>query len=142
MSDIKPWGPFARGLLELIVRDYLVEIVELEEADARTRIGSRLDYDKALPFYIRIDQLPGRSDQLGGFFVFDVEVFAQADSGVAESVAGHLEALLLGYPHVVEVDDEKLVFDRVTQNTGPHELPWEDDGTDRLGATYVITARR
>ena len=30
----------------------------------------------------------------------------------------------------------------VFQNVGVFELPWEDDTVNRLGATYVIIARR
>jgi hypothetical protein len=137
-ASLKPWGPWGRAILELIVRDY-AEMPE-DRDEALTRIGSK--FDLVEPWYIRIDEVDGRSSQLAGVFVFDIEVFAPAGSDVARSVSDDLEALLLGYPFVVEVDDETFVFDTVTQNSRARFLPWEDEETDRLGATYVITARR
>jgi len=90
-----------------------------------------------------IDQVPGgASNALEGDFVLDIEVFSPSYS-TAESVAFAVEALLLGYPHVVEVGGRKVVFDRVEQNQGPSDIPWEgDDNVTRMLATYVITARR
>lgn len=134
---IKPFSSMERALMALLVRD----LPQLEESDLR--VGGDFDFQPAtMNFYIRIDKVPGgRADIHEGTFVFDVEVFSQ-DYLLAESVAFAIETLALGYPHVVEVEDRKVVFDDVTQNVGVADLPWEDDSTYRLGATYVITARR
>jgi hypothetical protein len=105
-------------------------------------IGGDMAFLPAMPFYIRVDKVPGsRADRFGGDYIVDVEVFS-VNYLDAESRSLDIEALLLGYPHVVEVGERKVLFDEVSQNTGPDELPWEDDEVSRLGATYVITARR
>lgn len=92
--------------------------------------------------YTRVERVGGgRSDQIEGDFVLDIEQFSRSYSA-AESVAFEVEALLLGYPHRVEVGTRNVVLDRVEQNQGPSEVYWEDDDVHRLLATYVITARR
>jgi hypothetical protein len=103
------------------------------------------DLPGAIPagdLYVRLEQGPGgRSNQLEGDFVFDIETFS-TKYAVAYSAAQDIEALLLRYPHVVRLDDRQVVFDSVDQNTAPHEIFWDDDSVHRLLATYVITARR
>lgn len=134
---VKPFSRIERSLLLLLVQKY----PGLEGSDAW--VGGDFAYDAAtMPWYIRIDKVPGgATDRLEGDFIIDLEVFSN-DYDQAESVAFDLEALALGYPHVVEVDGRRVVFDSVVQNVGVADLPWEDDSTYRLGATYVITARR
>ena len=141
-TTIKPFGSVDRALLALLTTQPL-QIGAAEPATApEAQVGGDFAYDPSMPWYIRIDKVPGgRSDWYQGDFVVDIEVFA-ADYLLAESVAFAIEALLLGYPHVVEVDGRKVVFDEVSQNASPAELPWEDDSVSRLGSTYVITARR
>jgi hypothetical protein len=134
-NQIKPFGS-----IELAVRELLLANV----TDATPeQVDGDFAYDPAtMPFFIRIDKVPGTStDRFGGDFAIDVEVFGVNYLEV-ESQALDIEALLLGYPHVVRVGDLTWVFDEVTQNSSPNELPWEDDEVTRLGATYVITARR
>lgn len=105
-------------------------------------VGGDFAFNPAtMPWYIRIDRVGGRSGQHQGEFTVDLEVFG-LDYQATESVAFALEALVLGYPHGVEVDGQKTVIDDVFQNEGVDELPWEDDGVYRLGATYVLTLRR
>lgn len=139
-STVKPWGPWERAVLELFVAGY--DAMPDDRTQALARVGGNFDYDDSIPWYIRIDKVFSQSTRLEGAFTVDVEVFAPADGNDAESVSNDLEALLLGYPHVVRVDDETFIFDRVYQNAGPDDLPWEDEAVTRLGATYVITARR
>jgi len=142
MQTMKPFSSVERALQALILTQGLVvdDVVTPVPAE---RVGGDFRFDPAtMPWYIRIDKVPGgSSDRLQGDFVIDLEVFGQ-DYALVESVAFALEALVLGYPHVVEVDDRKVVFDDVTENAGPADFPWDDDSTYRLGATYVITARR
>lgn len=111
------------------------------DLDSGDSVGGDFSYVGGSGFYQRIGLVDSRSDRFGGTFVVDVEVWG-SDYLETESRANRVEALLLGYPHVVEVDSHTWVFDTVSQNTGPRELPWEDDEVTRLGGTYVITARR
>lgn len=138
-NTVKPFPAFELFVRQLIV-DKLVDPVSGDPADAEL-VGGDLAYDASSPYYIRINRFAGSTDRLEGRFIFDLEVFG-TDWQETESRAAALEALLLGYPHVVEVGDQKMVFDSVFQNVGVFELPWEDDTVNRLGATYVILARR
>jgi hypothetical protein len=106
-------------------------------------VGGDFAFDPAtMPWYIQISRVPGgRAGQIQGNVIIDIDVFA-SDYLIADSVASALDALLLGYPHVVEVEGRKVVLDSVYQNLGPGELPWEDDSTSRIGSTYSITVRR
>lgn len=130
MSTVKPFG-----MVELGVRQVLVNA----GADPAL-VGGDFRYEGG-PAYIRLELTDSDTDRLEGDFAIDVEVFAE-DYVTAISRSLDLEALLLGYPHVVQVEGYKWVFDRVFQNVGPRSLPWEDDGVERVGATYVLTARR
>lgn len=139
-NDIKSFGPIGRALLQLVVGYH--RSLGLDDDTSLARVGGNFAYDPPMPWYVRIDSVFRKTNRLEGDFTFDVEVFAPADGDAAESVSDDLEALLLGYPHVVEVDEAKVIIDTVSQNSGPRELPWEDEAVTRLGATYVITARR
>lgn len=138
MTTIKPWPSMERALLQVVLR---YEGMPTDDEDALARVGGDFAYDGSTPWYVRVDRVDSTSTQTDGIFVLDLEVFSR-DYSLAESVSNDLEALVLRYPHVVEVDGQKVVFDRVTQNSGPDDLPWEDETVSRLGATYVITARR
>lgn len=140
-NQVKPFGPVARALLQLVV-DYHENAQTLDAGTALERVGSTFDYAAPMPWYVRLDSVFRQTNRLEGDFTFDVEVFADARTDWAESVSNDLEALLLGYPHVVEVDGHKLIIDTVSENSGPRELPWEDEAVTRLGATYVLTTRR
>ena len=137
---IKPFSSMERAVLALLERDLVVDAQPLSATPER--VGGDAAFS-GKPWYIRIDQVPGgASDRFEGDFILDIEVFSGSYS-TAESVAFAVEALLLGYPHVVEVGGRKVVFDSVVENQGPSDIPWEgDDTVSRLLATYVITARR
>lgn len=141
-QTVIPQSSLERALLALLERDFVTRDGDVL-AQHPGRVGGDFGYDPAaMPWFIRIDRIPGGSSgRLEGTTVIDLEVFS-TDYLLAESVAFDLEALVLGYPHVVEVEGRKVVFDDVTQNVGVADLPWEDDSVHRLGATYVITARR
>lgn len=142
-SGIRSFDNLEQAVMALITGAGLVlrDGTELEVPEAQ--IGGDFGFDQeTMPWYIRIDRVPGGSgDRHQADFIIDLEVFG-ADYLLTESVAYALEALVLGYPHVVEVGGRKMVLDDVTQNVGVADLPWEDDSTYRLGATYVITRRR
>lgn len=140
MNTILPFGSIERAVKSFLLTRY-EPLTELQPADADRLVGGDLAFDASMPFYIRIDKVDSITDRFQGDFIIDVEVFSNEYLD-AESRSLDIEALLLGYPHVVEAEGRTWVFDSVSQNSGPDELPWEDDETTRLGATYVITARR
>jgi hypothetical protein len=140
VNEIKAFGSIERAVRDLLLTHY-EPLTLLEPGDADQLVGGDFAFEPDMPFYIRIDKVDSQTDRFQGDFILDIEVFA-AQYLDAESRSLDIEALLLGYPHVVEAGDQTWVFDSVSQNSGPDELPWEDDETTRLGATYVITARR
>lgn len=139
-TSIKAWPSFERGVKNLLL-EHFPDIADLPVDEQDGRVGGDFAFQSGQGWYIRIGLVTGASDRIGGDFVFDLETWGD-DFLETESRANRLDALVLGYPHVVEVDDRKWVFDSVSQNTGPRELPWGDDAVTRMGATYVITARR
>jgi hypothetical protein len=142
-NAVPSFGSIEQAVEALLLQSYQ-PLIDLG-TDSDRAVGGDLAFDPSTQdWYIRIDKVGGRSDRLEGDFVVDIEVFGAGSIGYVntESHALDIEALLLGYPHVVEVGDRKVVFDTVSQNTLPDELPWEDDEVTRLGATYVITTRR
>jgi hypothetical protein len=141
-NDIPSFGSIEEAVKAFLLANYQ-PLVDLGE-DADVHVGGDLSFEAGDGWFIRIDKAFGRTDRFGGDFVVDIEVFGDSSEGYygTESRALDIEALMLGYPHVVEVEGRKVVFDEVSQNALPDELPWEDDTVTRLGATYVITARR
>lgn len=137
---IKPWPSIERGVRNLLLAKY-GELAAMDPAAAEQLVGGDDAFDGTQDFYIKIFRVGGRSDQIGGYFIVDIEVFG-TDYLQTDSRLSAIDAVVLGYPHVVEVEDRTWVFDSVTQTAGPQALPWEDDAVTRLGATYVITARR
>ena len=138
-TPVTPFGSVERALMSLLVRDY----APLTGLD--TRVGGNFPSGLlGTDWYIRVEKIPGgRANSFQGDFVLDLEVFSQ-DYLLADRVALDLEAILLGHGHhVVIADGTRWVFDEVEQNIAPSERPWDgDDDTSRIGATYVITARR
>ena len=136
-QKLQPYPSAERALRALILN------LETDTPVTRALVGGDFRYNpNTMPWYIRVDRVPGgRGGQIQGEQAVDIEVFSR-DYLVADSLAFALDALVLGYPHVVEVDDRKVVLDRVFQNMGPADLPWEDDSVFRIGATYSITVRR
>jgi hypothetical protein len=132
--------PYAN--IELVVRNLLRSALYLQEGEFN-RIGRDAIGDLGTrPWYVRVMKVAGSSgDRLEGDFMLDVETFAK-DYNLADSLARGIEAVLLGYPHVVGVDTARVVIDSVYQNTGPHEVPWEDPTVNRILATYTFTVRR
>ena len=134
-ADVKPFGPVDRALLTLLEQ----RIPLLTGAPARS--GGELPGDVDM-LYVRIARVPGgATNQRYGDFVFDVEVFSP-DWNLADSVAQDIEAVLIGYPQVVGLNDQVFIFDEVRQNQGVSEIFWDDDTVHRLLATYVIIMRR
>lgn len=143
-TTIKPWGSIELAVKAFVLANFTPVIDAVTAgATADEMVGGdySFDGDSAQGLYVHIFKVDGVSDRISGYFTVDLEVFGH-DFLTTESHANQLDALVLGYPHVVEADDSKWVFDRVTQTAGPQELPWEDDAVTRMGATYVITARR
>lgn len=128
--------------MELVARQLIWDLLGLTGAD-RARVGrDELGNLGDRPYYIRVFKLPaGTTDRLGGDAVLDIDVFAPKWLD-ADSVARTLEAALLGYPHAVEVDAQRVIIDKVYQNVAPGETPWKDPAVSRVTATYVFTLRR
>jgi len=131
--------------IEVVVRELLMTALagvrELPREEARLVVGGDFGHTAAQDYYIRVDRVDGRTDRFEGSYIVDVEVFA-GNPHVAESRSLDIEALLLGYPHVVEVEGRSVTIYEVSQNSTPDELPWEDDEVTRLGATYVFNVKR
>lgn len=141
MSNIlTPFGSIEAAVKAFLIANY-PPLRELSDPEADLLVDGDFAYEPGMPFFIRLDKVSSRGGRFQGDFTIDVEVFG-VNYLETESRILDIDALMLGYPHVVEVADRKVVFDQVSQNTGPSELPWEDEGVSRLGATYVITARR
>lgn len=136
MIDLRPFPS-----IETAIQAYLLERhIPLEDG----MIGGDFRYDPdTMPFYVQINRGPGgRTGQLSGTFVVELEVFGR-EYLETESVASAIEALVLGYPYVVEADGRKVIIDSVFQNAGVSDLPWGDDSVNRFSAgTYVMTMRR
>jgi hypothetical protein len=137
-TDVKAWGSIELAVKTFLTQNYAALIAL---SDPGAAVGGDYSYNAGDGMYFRIEKTTSNSDRFGGTFVLDIETWGDDYLGT-ESRAMDIDALLLGYPHVVEVGAQTWVFDTVSQNTGPQELPWEDDAVSRLGATYVITARR
>lgn len=133
-TTLRRMPPVTRAVLALFERDFAPLDGHPERAGGELP-GALSD------LYVRIERVGGNATQLEGDYVIDVETF-HPDFTEAENAALDLEALLLGYPHVIEVDDQKVILDFVQQNQGPSEIFWDDDNVHRLLATYVITVRR
>lgn len=131
---VKPFAPMEKALRAFIQANFAPVSLNPE------LVGRDLPGD-VTDIYIRIEKFAGNANRLEGDFVFDVEVFSPSYNR-ADSVASDLDALLLGYPHRVELEDRTVIFDSVGQNKYPSEIPWDDDRVHRLQGTYVITARR
>lgn len=128
MSDIAPFYPIEFALRELI-RTYAGSM----------NVGTDLSFDAEDPDpYYWIGLVPGGSaGQTEGSWTVDIDVFS-TNYLQAMSLALVLEAKLMRGYHL----NEYIRIDSTYQNTGPHEVPWDDDVTHRISATYVFTARR
>lgn len=100
------------------------------------------DFAYAGDTYVRVDKVGSVADALEGDFVVDVEVFGSDYLGTYR-FALDLDALIFERPyHVVDVDERRVVLEGFSQNTGPDDLPWDDDYVYRIGATYAFSMRR
>lgn len=117
----------------------LRELIETLMPEADGKVGGSLSYDGMTDFYIWLGLVPGGSaTETDGEWVVDIDVFDTA-YGRAMDRALALEPLLLkrgGHR------TSTMRIDSVYQNEGPAERPWDDDTVFRVGATYVLTARR
>jgi len=128
--------PFA--MIEVAVMELIEALMPEASGD---RIGGGLSYDAGDDFYVYVGMVPGSAsaDATAGSWAVDVDVF-DSTYGQAMRRALALEALLLTPGGKVT---PSMRIDRVTENEGPSERPWDDDDSAyRVGATYVFTARR
>jgi hypothetical protein len=102
------------------------------------KVGGDLSYDGTADFYVWIGLVPGgSSDQIGGQFVVDIDVFSKSYAEAMNRCL-ELEARLIGPRHNTGV----MRVDNCYQIECTFERPWNDETVFRVGATYVFTARR
>lgn len=104
--------------------------------DDHTGTVTPADLEQRLPF-IRVRRLPGFHDALNDFAPVDIDIFG-GSYGEAMDLARQVDAYLTaeGAPPIA-------VFDKIRNEGGPYELPWDDEGDiRRIGLNYVITSRR
>lgn len=112
-----------------------VETLLIDDLDAYGTTGTVTppDLQAHLPF-IRVRRAGGSDNGRSDAPRVDVEVFAATRAigfGVAETIRDHLI-------HDFAVPS----IDRVTTETGPQELPWEDPDIRRWLVTYRVVTRR
>lgn len=124
----------------------LKEVIEAIYAPASGKTGGDLAYVPGEEIYVLVAVVPGSgtTDETSGEWAVDIEVFGNRyttqDKKGAMDHALALEALLLPGRHRAPVAG--LRIDNVYQNSAPGDLPWDDESTFHVGATYVVTARR
>lgn len=122
----------------------LKEVIERIYAPATGHTGGDLSYVAGSEIYVLVSTVPGsgRTTQTEGEWAVDIEVFGNryttTDKKGAMDHALALEALLLPGRHRAS----GLFIDSVYSNNAPSDLPWDDESTFRIGATYAVTARR
>lgn len=125
------------GMIEIALRELIMRF----DTDAtESHVDNAPSYDPATQdFFYWIALIPGStSGEIEGRWTVDIDIL-DTNYGSAMRRALALEpALLRRGGHRTN----EMLIDSVFQNEGPAERPWEDDGTYRVGATYVFTARR
>lgn len=117
--------------VQVILVNLLEEFVGLD----RTGIETPVNLQARLPF-IRVVRTGGSSGLLVDHATVDVDCFGTgytATELLAEQVRQYLTGPPLRYG--------PQILDRITCESSPTELPWAP-GMRRIGATYLVTARR
>lgn len=131
MTTIQPFPSIEKALKWVIESNY---------PEANGHVGGDL---QGIPvdgsIYVWLGLVPGGgvNDRTSGQWTVDVDVFAR-DYNSAMMHASGIEVMLLESPHRTD----EIIIDSVFQNQSPVERPWDDDNVYRVGATYVLTARR
>lgn len=131
MTTIQPFPSIEKALKQVIEEKY---------PEANGNVGGDL---QGVPadgsIYVWLGLVPGGgiSDKTTGQWTIDVDVFAR-DYSSAMMHANNIEAMLLDAPH----RSDQVQIDSVFCNANSAVKPWDDDTAYRIGATYVLTARR
>jgi len=121
-----------------MVEKALRELVEAKYVPAAGNVGGDPSFDPAtVDLFVEITLIHGQTDQIDGEWTVDVDTYGRSYNTAMGHALG-LEAALIGPRHVTSV----MRLDNVYQNEAPSERPWDDDGVFKIGATYVMTARR
>lgn len=125
--------PFS--LIEVAIKD----LIEAKYEPAAGNVGGDLSYS-GQDLYVWIGLIPGggAADQIEGTWAVDIDAFA-ATYGEAMTHALAIEAMLLA-PGGHRTDTMRV--DSVYESSSPAEVPWDDEGSYRISATYVFSARR
>jgi hypothetical protein len=121
-----------------MVEKAIRELIETRYPVAEGKVGGDLDFTSGQgAFYVFIGLVDGSTDQIEGEWIVDIDVLADRYSQAMQTSLA-LEAILVGPRHVTPT----MRIDNCYQNQAPHELPWDDESSYRVGGTYVFTARR
>lgn len=126
--------PIAR-VFPNVQRLLVVALEDLAGGSTHTGIETPDDLAQILPF-IRVTGGTGPSDRLNAYPRFDVDVFHSSfDAG--QQLAEDVRQWLCGPPPPIPQ------LDRCDCDSGPHELPWNDQpNLRRFGLIFTFTARR
>lgn len=124
--------------IDRAVRDLVPTLVDVPAGQVR-REAPTPGTDPADPLpAVQVYAFDGDSDQLGGYAVLDVHVYA-ATYAQASLLARTLDAKLLLYPHRVG----NVLLDTVTTVSSPKEIEFvTDNSIRRFQATYTVSYRR
>lgn len=131
MTAIQPF-PSIEKALKTVIEDRYPEASGHVGGDLQT-----VPVDGSIYVWLGLVPGGGINDQTSGQWTIDVDVFARDYSSAMMHASG-IEAMLLASPHRTD----EIIIDSVFQNQSPAERPWDDDNVYRVGATYVLTARR
>lgn len=112
-------------------------VADLEDivGAGRAAVQTPDDMEQDLPF-VRVMRIGGGRTRVSDVATVDVDVFAGSYL-TAEALAEQIDDWLCGPPPGV------ALFDAVTCEVGPRELPWADGvRVRRWGATYQVMTRR
>lgn len=115
----------------------IADLVKLVDGrDDHTGYVTPPDLADLLPF-IRVRRIAGAHDGFDDRADVDVDIFS-ASYREAMDLARRVDGYL-----TQNTAPPIPMFDRIWNVDGPHELPWDDEGTiRRIGLQYSITTRR
>lgn len=109
-------------------------LVWVDGDDARTGPTTPDDLQTRLPF-IRARRIGGSRSRVTDYPTVSIDVFADSYTD-AETLAENIAQWLTGPPPPI------AVFDRVTYDVAPREIPWGDERIYRFQAQYTVETRR
>ncbi|HVX20884.1 MAG TPA: hypothetical protein VHB02_06030 [Acidimicrobiales bacterium] len=124
MTDLAPFVD-----LELAVMDLLGDL-------APTGTVTPPNLADELPF-IRVTRYGGGDNLITDTARLDIDTFATSWPA-CKALAEQVRQRLLSWPHTTSAG----VIDRVSTDTGPHQVPWDNPNVRCFAAAYRVTGRR